>query len=58
MQVKMIGMKCPVLECCFNKQIDYCPRDCPEFSCRKLLEVEFPYSRKFLEVMKKARGES
>jgi len=56
MQVKMFGMKCPALECAFNKKIDYCIRDCPDFPCQTLFAAEFPYSKRFLEVMKMARG--
>ena len=48
---KMVGMPCPMLECAIKNKVDYCLK-CPGFPC-DIAYQEIPYSKKFLDIMKK-----
>ncbi|RLI05418.1 hypothetical protein DRO26_02260 [Candidatus Bathyarchaeota archaeon] len=52
-QKQTLGFTCPVLECAFKQKIDYCMKNCKEFPCKVFYEAEFPFSKKFLDAMKR-----
>lgn len=55
-QRRVLGFNCPILQCANSKGVDYCMKSCRDFPCKLMFEVEFPYSKKFLEVMKRAQA--
>ena len=57
-QRETLGFVCPILECAVRRGVAYCPRDCESFPCTVYFEAGFPYSEKFLKVMKSFKGES
>ncbi|TRZ49799.1 MAG: DUF3795 domain-containing protein [Dehalococcoidia bacterium] len=50
---EVIGTPCPVLECAIKNKVDYCLK-CEGFPC-EIHYHEFPYGKKFLDVMKGAK---
>ncbi|RLF09088.1 MAG: hypothetical protein DRJ98_08670 [Thermoprotei archaeon] len=52
-QRKILGFTCPILECALKHGVDHCSRDCPDFPCEKYYQMEIPYSKKFLDILKK-----
>jgi len=50
---EVIGMPCAVLECAIKNKVDYCLK-CEGFPC-EIHYREFPFSKKFLDVMKGAK---
>ena len=55
-QKATFGFTCPVLECALKKGVDFCLRDCGDFPCETFYKAGFPYSKEFLDVMKKIMG--
>ena len=51
-QREVLGFTCPILECAFRAGVSYCMQDCKNFPCEIYYRFEFPYSKKFLDVMK------
>jgi len=51
-QRKTLGFTCPILECAFKNGVSYCMRDCKNFPCKIYYESDFPYSKKFLDIMR------
>ncbi|MCX8175682.1 MAG: DUF3795 domain-containing protein [Candidatus Bathyarchaeota archaeon] len=55
-QKTVFGFVCPVLECASKKGLDFCLRDCEDFPCEIFYKANSPYSKEFLDVMKKIIG--
>ncbi len=56
LQRRVLGFTCPILECAYLRSVDYCIKSCRDFPCKVMIESEFPYSKKFLNVMKELLG--
>ena len=52
-QKRQFGMVCPVLECASSRKTGHCLKDCDEFPC-DVLYRGFPYSKRFLDIFKRA----
>jgi len=52
-QRKVLGFTCPVLDCANKSGIDYCMKSCEKFPCEIYYKFEIPYSKRFLDIMKK-----
>jgi hypothetical protein len=50
--LKKIGVLCPVLECATKNNIAFCSKDCKEFPCKVFEETEFPFSKKFIQMIR------
>ena len=57
-QYKIFHGTCSVLQCAFDRQIDYCPRDCRSFPCGIYEQGPYPFSQGFLEMQKRRRKET
>lgn len=53
LQREVLGFVCPVLECAFKRGVSFCLRDCLNFPCFIFYREEVPYSRRFLDILKK-----
>lgn len=56
-QKRILGRPCAILSCAFDRQVDYCPRDCDQFPCDCFVRGPYPYSEGYLNMQRRRRKE-
>ncbi len=57
-QKRLLGAPCPVLACARMSQVAFCLKDCAFFPCENFASGPYPFSRGFLEMQQRRRGEA
>ncbi len=57
-QERILGAPCPILTCARENHIEYCLRDCDRFPCDEFCIGPYPFSKGFLNMQERRRGES
>lgn len=56
-QKRLLGGPCPILACARTQRFDHCLADCDRFPCDTFSGGPYPYSRAFLDMQCRRRGE-
>jgi hypothetical protein len=56
-QINLLGGTCAILECAVARKVSYCSADCEAFPCRHFSQGPYPYSRGYLDMQVRRRGQ-
>ena len=55
-QERILGGACPILTCAMDKGVEYCPKDCDEFPCKRFRDNLYPYGEAYLNMQERRRN--
>jgi len=57
-QQRLFGSTCTILACAQMNRVEYCLRDCHQFPCDNFSQGPYPFSRGFLQMQERRRGQN